>query len=84
MDKQRMIFEIDRHTVTEGDVTASASKTVSDPRITGDMEVVRAVLSNPAAQQGDWTVTTVTGSLTITGAISGQTGVVLYLARTIN
>lgn len=63
---------------------SSATKTVSDPRITGDMEVVRAILSNPAAQQGDWTVTTVTGSLTITGAISGQTGVVLYLARTIN
>lgn len=65
---------------------SSASKTVSDPGITGDMEVVRAVLSNPAAQRGEWTVTTVTGALTITGAIAenAETGVVLYLARAID
>ena len=63
---------------------SSLPKTVNDPRITGDMVVVKSVLGNTAAQQSDWTVTTSTGSLTITGSISGSTTVVLYLARALD
>lgn len=56
-------------------------QTVSDRRITGDMVVVNSVLSNPSAQTGDWEVTTSNGSLTITGTMSGSTGLTLYLQR---
>lgn len=63
---------------------SSLPKTVSNARITNDMVVVKAVLGTPTAQTGDWTVTTVSGSLTISGTISGSTTLVLYLSRTIN
>lgn len=53
--------------------------TISDSNITADHVVVNSVLSNPSAQTGDWTVTTSTGSLTISGSISGSTTVTLYL-----
>lgn len=56
-------------------------QTVSDRRITDDMVVVNSVLSNPSAQTGDWEVTTSNGSLTITGTMSGSTGLTLYLQR---
>ena len=63
---------------------SSLPKTVSNAKITSDMVVIKSVLSNPSAQQGDWTVTTATGTLTISGSIAGNTGVTLYLARTIS
>ena len=53
--------------------------TITDSNITADHVVVNSVLSNPAAQTGDWTVTTSAGSLTIAGSISGSTTVTLYL-----
>lgn len=53
--------------------------TISDSNITADHVVINSVLSNPSAQTGDWTVTTSTGSLTISGFISGSTTVTLYL-----
>ena len=54
---------------------SSLPKTFYHEGITADMEVVEgsAELSNPAAQTGDWTVTSAAGSLTITGSISGST-----------
>jgi len=58
---------------------SSLPVTISDSNITADHVVVNSVLSNPAAQTGDWTVTTSTGSLTISGSISGSTTVTLYL-----
>lgn len=58
---------------------SSLPVTISDSNITADHIVVNSVLSNPAAQTGDWTVTTSTGSLTISGSISGSTTVTLYL-----
>lgn len=48
---------------------------------TDDMEVIRCVLSNPAAQTGDWTVTTSGIGVTISGTISGTTDITLYLAE---
>lgn len=54
--------------------------TFSDANITSDMEVISAYLSDPSAQSGDWTVTTSSGSLTISGTISGTTTATIYLS----
>lgn len=59
---------------------SSLSTTITNAKITSSMEVVHSVLSNPAAQTGDWTVTTSNGSLSIAGTISGTTDITLYLA----
>lgn len=59
---------------------SSLPRTVSNSAITSDMVVVNYVLSNPAAQTGDWTVTTSNGSLSVSGSISGSTSLTLYLA----
>jgi len=61
---------------------SSLPQTVTDSKISADHSVVNAVLSNPAAQTGDWTVTTSAGSLTISGSISGSTTLTLYLSKT--
>lgn len=58
---------------------SSLPKTVTNSKIKAADEVVEAVLSNPDAQTGDWTVTTSAGSLTISGNISGSTSLTLYL-----
>ena len=63
--------------------TASFSalpQTITDSRINADHVVINSVLSNPAAQTGDWTVATSNGSLTVSGTISGSTTLTLYLA----
>lgn len=60
---------------------SSLSQTVSDANIESDMVVVNSVLSNPAAQTSDWTITTGTGTLTIAGTISGTTNITLYLMK---
>lgn len=59
---------------------SSLPTTITNSKIKSDMEVIHSVLSNPAAQTGDWTVTTSNGSLTIAGTISGTTNITLYLA----
>lgn len=58
---------------------SSLPLTISNSYITSDHVVINSVLSNPSAQTGDWTVTTNSGSLTISGSISGSTTVTLYL-----
>ena len=63
--------------------TASFSalpQTITDSRINEDHVVINSVLSNPAAQTGDWDVTTSDGTLTVSGTISGSTTLTLYLA----
>lgn len=56
--------------------------TISNAAIDTDMVPVNAVLSNPAAQTGDWTVNTDTaGQATISGTISGTTDITLYLMK---
>lgn len=54
---------------------------ISNASITSEMECKPGdiYLSNPAAQTGDWTVTTSNGSATISGSISGTTDVTLWL-----
>lgn len=47
-----------------------------------DMVCVKAYLSNPAAQTGEWTVNTDTaGRARISGNISGSTNITIYLAK---
>ena len=62
---------------------SSLPQTVSNANIESDMVVVNSVLGTPSAQIADWTVTTSTGSLTISGtsAISGSTTATLYLMK---
>ena len=59
----------------------SLPQTISNTKITSDHVVVNAVLSNPSAQTGDWTVTTSNGSLTISGTINGTTTITLNLIK---
>ena len=61
---------------------SSLPTTITDSGITNKMECIKAVLSNPAAQRSDWTVTTSNGSLQISGTISGTTNITLYLDET--
>lgn len=60
---------------------SSLPQTLTNSSITADHVVVNSVLSNPSAQTGDWTVTTTSGSLSISGSISGSTTLTLYLAK---
>lgn len=60
---------------------SSLPQTLTNSSITADHVVVNSVLSNPSAQTGDWTVTTSSGSLSISGSISGSTTLTLYLAK---
>lgn len=59
---------------------SSLPQTVNAAEITADMVVVNSYLSNPAAQTGDWTVTTTSGSVTLSGTISGTTDITIWLA----
>ena len=79
-----LYYILDKFRTVKVDVTlfSSLPQTVTDSRITADHSVVQSVLSNPAAQVGDWTVTTSDGSLTISGSISGSTTLTLYLNKT--
>lgn len=60
---------------------SSLPQTITNANITSDMVVVNSVLGTPSAQTGDWTVTTANGSATITGSISGETSLTLYLMK---
>lgn len=60
---------------------SSLPQTVSNANITSTMELINSVLGTPSAQTGDWTVTTGTGTLTVSGSISGSTTLTLYLAE---
>lgn len=60
---------------------SSLPKTVSNSNIESDMVVIKSTFSNPAAPSGNWDATTGTGTLTISGTISGTTDVTLYLMK---
>jgi len=60
---------------------SSLPQTITNEAITADMVVANSVLGTPSAQTSDWTVTTVDGSVTITGSISGSTTATLYLMK---
>lgn len=50
-------------------------------KLTSDVTVVDYELSNPSAQVGNWTVTPATGSVTVSGNISGSTNLKLKVQR---
>lgn len=60
---------------------SSLPKTIENASIEDDMVVVNSEIGTPSVQSGDWTVTTGTGSLTISGTISGSTTLKLYLMK---
>ena len=62
-------------------VTRTEMATMAEPYLTEDLELIHADISNPAAQAGDWTITTATRSVTVSGSISGTTDITLYLAK---
>jgi len=55
-------------------------KTINDDSITAEHIVLRDEIGNPDAVDGEWTVTTTDGSLTISGTITGSTTLRLILA----
>lgn len=69
--------------VTKASVS-SLPTTITDSAIKSDHVAIEAVLSNPAAQKSNWTVTTSNGNLTISGTISGTTDVTILLASKVN
>lgn len=58
---------------------SSLPQTVSNGWVSSEHVCIKAELGTPSAQNGDWTVTTSAGSLTISGSISGSTTAKLYL-----
>ena len=62
---------------------SSLPVTFYDSHIHSNHYVVESYLTNPAAQIGDWTITTASGSVTISGSISGTTAMSLLLTKPI-
>lgn len=60
---------------------SSLPKTITNNAITADHILSEATLGTPSAQTGEWTVTTVAGSATISGSISGSTTLKLVLTK---
>ena len=68
--------------LSTGDNTISSLPyTFSNSSITANMVVVNSILSNPLAQNGDWEVNTSAGSAVVSGSISGNTAIQLFLAE---
>lgn len=63
-----------------GEAFNSLPQSVSNARISTDHYVVQSTLSNPAAQTGDWTVSTSDGLVGVSGTISGETTLQVILA----
>lgn len=61
---------------------SSLPTTITAAEITSDMIVKQGdiSLSNGSAMVGEWTITTTSGSVTISGSISGTTDITLYLS----
>ena len=59
----------------------SLPKTVSNSSIEDDMVCIHSELSNASAQTSDWTVTTASGTATVSGSINGSTTLKLYLMK---
>ena len=58
---------------------SSLPTTITKTGITSTMQAVKLMLSNPVAQGSDWTVTTDTGSVTISGTILTSTDIEVWL-----
>lgn len=63
---------------------SSLSKTYNATGVNADMVVLGYSLSNPAAQVGDWTITTGANIITIAGAIKGTTTLTVTLVKPVD
>ena len=63
---------------------SSLPKTISNDQITANHVALKLELGTPTAMVGEWTVTTSSGSLTISGTISGSTTIKLVLGEAEN
>jgi len=81
-DNQKLIAKKCVKCVFSGISSLPQTKTeISALRLVDDtFEVIGYAISNPAALTSDLTVTTATGSVTISGSISGTTDITLYIA----
>lgn len=61
---------------------SSSSLTLTDNRITADMEVIKASFGTPANVGSALTATTAAGSITFSGTLSGSTTISLVLQKT--
>lgn len=71
--------EIDKRIVYISCGTLSSGATITNAKITAKHVVLRAIIGSPAAQVGDWTITTADGSLTVAGTFASSTTLGLYL-----
>ena len=67
--------------VVTGTIT-DQNRQINNSKILASHVPIHAVLSNPAAQGGNWTVNTYAGYLTITGTVNGSTNLTLTLGLT--
>ena len=68
--------------LTTSSAVSALPYTFTDAAIETDMVCIKAVLSSPSAQTGEWTVNTDTaGQAIISGTISGSTNITLYLMK---
>lgn len=77
------VITISNLTSTNSSITYTYPSSGTDSKIESDMVCINSTLSNPTAQNGDWTVTTSSGSLTITGAFTPNetTNITLYMMK---
>lgn len=80
--KKFAVIEVGQGAMIVIDVPAFTSlpMTITNDAIKSDMYAVKAELSSPSAQTGDWTVTTSDGSAVVSGNINGTTTMKLYLS----
>lgn len=60
---------------------SSLPQTITDSKIKSTMKAFNVVLSNPSAQTSDWIITTLNGSMEISGTINGSTSMILELVE---
>lgn len=75
--KQDIPLWVDMGTISSLPVTKNVSG------ITADMKCTAYLLGTPSAQTGDWTVTTASDSVTVSGTISGSTTLEIKLEKVI-
>lgn len=77
------IVTISNLTTSSSSITYTYPTSGTDLNITNDMVCINSILTNSNAQDGDWTITTSNGSLTISGAFKENetTSITLYLMK---
>ena len=79
-----MVTVVNRNLLLVETTVSSLPKTVSNAAITANHVGMRLELGTPTAQTSEWTVTTASGSVTISGSVSGSTTVKLVLGEVVS